>query len=104
MTISRPLILFPYLSPCLTYGVIDPFGPRNPTIGVYAFVCLRYLLLIHKGLPYPKMRHVGSYYLLRCLMRPDILPQILHSPVPLSLTRADARPGLCHCGSAHRRT
>lgn len=92
MPISRPLIFFPYLASCLTYRVIDPLGPRNPTIGVYAFVCLRYLFFIHKGLPHPKVHHVGPYNFFRRLMRSHILPQVLHRLILFPLARADAGP------------
>ncbi len=70
----RSLIFFPYLAPGLTYRVIDALFPRDPPIGIYAFMRLRHLLLIHKGLPYPEVCNIMPYHLLRRLMRPHVFP------------------------------
>ena len=101
MPIARPLIFYPYLAPRLTYRMIDTLLPRNAPVGIYASVCLRYLLLIHKGLLHPKVHHVRSYNFLCRLMRPYVLPQVLHGLLLISFAHANARPGLRHHGGAH---
>lgn len=100
----RVLVLFTIGTPCLSYRVIDTLLPRNPPVGIDTSMRLRYLLLIHKGLPYPEMCHVRTHDLLRCLMRPHVFPQILHRLFLIPLARADARSRLGHSPSAHRRT
>jgi len=74
LTMMSTLIFFPYLAPCLTYRVIDTLLPRDPPVGIYAFMRLRYLLLIHKGLPYPEVCNIMPYHLLRRLMSPHVFP------------------------------
>ena len=95
-------ILLPVKTSRLSYRVVDPLLPRNPPVGIDASMCFGHLLMIHQGLPYPKVRHVMPYYLLRCFMRPYVVPQVLHGLILISLTRAYARPRLCHRGGAQR--
>ena len=95
------IILHPYLAPCLRDRMIDTLRPRKPAIGIDPLMRLRYLLMVHNSLPYPKVRHIMSYNLLRCFVSPHIIPQILHGLFLVARTDADTRPRLCNRGGAH---
>ena len=101
MSLPGVFILLPVKTSRLTNWAVDTLLPRHPPVGINTFMRLRHLLMIHQGLPYPKVGNVMPYHLLRRFMCSYILPQVLHRLVLIPLTRSDARPRLCNHGRAH---